>query len=218
MPNHQRAAAHRTTLARQPGSISGETRLRAADQPIVTTQELPSAVPLMALSTGFWAFKTLAAAHEEGLFSHLAGGAGTTVAELAEALGLHPRPAEMLLTGCAALGLLEKTDGRYRNTPLSEAYLVRGKPYRAPASDHARRQRARGPQVRLACGPRPADWPTGLRPRPTLRHAYAARPMGPLFASCASLRACQRARANPRERPCETNKHRCRDASTDETC
>jgi 3-hydroxy-5-methyl-1-naphthoate 3-O-methyltransferase len=28
----------------------------------------------MALSTGFWAFKTLAAAHEEGLFSHLAGG------------------------------------------------------------------------------------------------------------------------------------------------
>ena len=88
MPNHQRAAAHRTTLARQPGSISGETRLRAADQPIVATQELPSAVPLMALSTGFWAFKTLAAAHELGLFSNLAGGAGTTVAELAEALGI----------------------------------------------------------------------------------------------------------------------------------
>src|SRR2546429_3185530 len=129
MRNHQRAAAHRTTLARQPGSISGEPRLRAADQPIVTAQELPSAVPLMALSTGFWAFKTLAAALEVGLFSHLAGGTGTTVAELAEALGLHPRPAEMLLTGCAALGLLEKADGRYRNTPLSEAYLVRGKPY-----------------------------------------------------------------------------------------
>lgn len=83
----------------------------------------------MALSTGFWAFKTLAAANELDLFSRLAGGAGTTVAELAEALGLHPRPAEMLLTGCAALGLLKKTDGRYRNTPLSEAYLVRGKPY-----------------------------------------------------------------------------------------
>ena len=128
MPNHQRAAAHRTTLARQPGSISGETKLRAVDQPIATP-ELPSAVPLMALSTGFWAFKTLAAAHELDLFSRLAGGAGVTVAGLAEALGLHPRPAEMLLTGCAALGLLEKTDGRYRNTPLSEAYLVRGKPY-----------------------------------------------------------------------------------------
>ncbi|MBR0822820.1 methyltransferase [Bradyrhizobium liaoningense] len=96
---------------------------------MVTTQEMPSAVPLMALSTGFWAFKTLAAAHEEDLFTHLADGADTTIAELAEALGLHPRPAEMLLTGCAALGLLEKRDGRYRNTPLSEAFLVRGKPY-----------------------------------------------------------------------------------------
>ncbi len=98
------------------------------DQPI-TTPELPSAVPLMALSTGFWAFKTLAAAHELDLFSRLTGGPGTTAGELAQALGLHPRPAEMLLTGCAALGLLEKTDGRYRNTPLSEAYLVRGQPY-----------------------------------------------------------------------------------------
>jgi hypothetical protein len=98
-------------------------------QPIAITPELPSAIPLMALSTGFWAFKTLAAAHELDIFSRLAGGAGITVAGLAEALGLHPRPAEMLLTGCAALGLLEKTDGRYRNTPLSEAYLVKGKPY-----------------------------------------------------------------------------------------
>ncbi len=120
MFNHlQRAAARTTTLARQPGAV---------DQPIATP-ELPSAVPLMALSTGFWAFKTLAAAHELDLFSRLAGGAGVTSAELAEALGLHPRPAEMLLTGCAALGLLEQTDGRYRNTPLSETYLVRGKPY-----------------------------------------------------------------------------------------
>jgi hypothetical protein len=98
-------------------------------QPIAATPELPSAVPLMALSTGFWAFKTLAAAHELDLFSHLSGSGGTTVAELVEVLGLHPRPAEMLLTGCAALGLLEKTHGRYRNTPLSETYLVRGKPY-----------------------------------------------------------------------------------------
>ncbi len=53
----------------------------------------------------------------------------STILKLAEALGIHPRPAEMLLTGCAALGLLEKTDGRYRNAPMSEAYLVRGKPH-----------------------------------------------------------------------------------------
>jgi predicted O-methyltransferase YrrM len=126
MADPKRAAVQATTPVRQTVSTwDGKTRPR----PVATTPELPSAVPLMALSTGFWAFKTLAAAHELGLFSRLTGGAGTTVAELAEALGLQPRPAEMLLTGCAALGLLEKTEGRYRNTPLSEAYLVRGKPY-----------------------------------------------------------------------------------------
>lgn len=116
----RRTIAPTPTLTRQSDSISNKA---------ARGTELPSAVPLMALSTGFWAFKTLAAAHELGLFDHLADGAGTTVAEFAQASHLHPRPAEMLLTGCAALGLLAKPDGRYRNTPLSEAYLVRGKPY-----------------------------------------------------------------------------------------
>jgi hypothetical protein len=88
-----------------------------------------SPVPLMQLSTGFWAFKTLAAADELDLFTRLSGTEGITAVELAQALSLHPRPAEMLLTGCAALGLLEKADGRYRNSPLAEEFLVRGKPY-----------------------------------------------------------------------------------------
>lgn len=35
----------------------------------------------------------------------------------------------MLLTAALRSGYWTKTDGRYRNTPLSEAYLVRGKPY-----------------------------------------------------------------------------------------
>jgi SAM-dependent methyltransferase len=82
----------------------------------------------MQLSTGFWAFKTLAAAHELGLFSRLAGGKGITAAELAGALGLQERPAEMLLTGCASLGLLEKRGEQYRNSPLAEEYLVPDKP------------------------------------------------------------------------------------------
>ena len=88
-----------------------------------------SPIPLMQLSTGFWAFKTLAAADELGLFTRLSGTAGITSDELVRALGIHPRPAEMLLTGCAALGLLEKDGGRYRNSPLAEEFLVRGKPY-----------------------------------------------------------------------------------------
>lgn len=120
MTKHLQPATRTTTLARKHPNLG---------EPNPAEPVLPSAVPLMALSTGFWAFKTLAAAHELDIFSRLTSGAGVPVAELAESLGLQPRPAEMLLTGCAALGLLEKVDGRYRNTPLSEAYLVRGKPY-----------------------------------------------------------------------------------------
>lgn len=125
----ERARARTTTPAQNHrGCSARESGLSLVAQP-GAAPELPSATPLMALSSGFWAFKTLAAAHELDLFSRLAGGGSTTVAELVRALGLHPRPAEMLLTGCASLGLLEKVDGRYRNTALSEAYLVRGNPY-----------------------------------------------------------------------------------------
>ena len=35
----------------------------------------------------------------------------------------------MLLTGCASLGLLERGHAGYRNTALSEQFLVRGTPY-----------------------------------------------------------------------------------------
>jgi hypothetical protein len=86
-------------------------------------------VPLMQIATGFWAFKTLAAAHELDLFTRLAGGAETTAQELAGELGIEQRPAEMLLTGCASLGLLERGHRGYRNTALSERFLVRGTPY-----------------------------------------------------------------------------------------
>ncbi|MDQ7908279.1 methyltransferase [Phytohabitans sp. ZYX-F-186] len=87
-----------------------------------------SPAPLMRLTTGFWAFKTLAAAHELDLFTRLSGTAGTTAGGLAAALAIQERPAEMLLTGCAALGLLEKNGSRYVNSPLAERFLVRGKP------------------------------------------------------------------------------------------
>ena len=91
------------------------------------TDPLASAAPLMQISMGFWAFKTLAAAHELDLFTRLSGKAGIDSKELAKLLGIHERPAEMLLTACAALGLLSKQNGRYRNTPPAEEFLVRGK-------------------------------------------------------------------------------------------
>lgn len=76
-----------------------------------------SPVPLMELASSFWAFKALAAAHELDIFTRLSGGPGTTVAEMAKGWGIHERPAELLLTACAALGLLQKQGDRYRNSP-----------------------------------------------------------------------------------------------------
>jgi 3-hydroxy-5-methyl-1-naphthoate 3-O-methyltransferase len=84
-----------------------------------------SPIPLMQLATAFWAFKTLAAANEIDLFTRIAEG-GTTPAELARDLKIEERPAEMLLTACASLGLLEKRKARYVNSPLAENFLVRG--------------------------------------------------------------------------------------------
>lgn len=60
----------------------------------------------------------------------------TAVAELSEAgseaianrLALDRRATELLLDGCVAAGLLEKTGAGYRNTAESAAFLVRGKP------------------------------------------------------------------------------------------
>jgi 3-hydroxy-5-methyl-1-naphthoate 3-O-methyltransferase len=98
----------------------------------MTTQDrraVLTPVPLMQLFFGPCAFKTAAVAHEIGLFARLSGTDGTTTEDLARSLGIQERPAEMLLTGCAALGLLEKSHGRYRNSDLAEEFLVPGKTY-----------------------------------------------------------------------------------------
>ena len=85
-------------------------------------------VPLMQLISGFWASKTLAAAVELDLFTKLSG-RQADVQQLSQLLGIHPRPAEMLLSACTALGLLEKRNKRFSNSSLAEEYLVKGKPY-----------------------------------------------------------------------------------------
>ncbi len=84
----------------------------------------------MELATGFWAFKTLAAAHEMGLFALLDQTGPLTVAEVAVHFGIDERPAQMLLTGCCSLGLLAGADGgRFGNSPLAGTYLVPGRQY-----------------------------------------------------------------------------------------
>lgn len=89
----------------------------------------PSQLPLLQLTNGFMSFKTFAAGVELNVFTKLAGGRAVTVEEFAELIGLELRPADILLTALTSIELLEKEGDRYRNAPVSEAYLVEGRPY-----------------------------------------------------------------------------------------
>jgi hypothetical protein len=82
---------------------------------------------LHALGLGFMAARTLHVALELRLFTHLTVGA-QTLGQVAQALGLAERAAGRLLYACAALGLVQATGGVFRNTPLTQKYLVEGQP------------------------------------------------------------------------------------------
>ena len=86
-----------------------------------------TAIPLLQILSGIYASKTLGAAVELDLFTKIAD-SGVTFEEVAGMLDLELRPAEMLVSGCAALGLLEQRDGHFYNSVLSEKYLIAGKP------------------------------------------------------------------------------------------
>src|SRR5277367_514518 len=76
---------------------------------------------------GFWASKTVLSAVELGLFTELAKHP-ETLAELSARLGLHPRSARDFLDALVALGLLERKDGVYSNTPSTALFLDKAKP------------------------------------------------------------------------------------------
>ncbi|ROQ69505.1 methyltransferase family protein [Streptomyces sp. 840.1] len=95
--------------------------------------EAPALDGLLRIAGGMWASQTLCGAVDLGLFGFLSAEKGASAAEVAEGLGIAGRPSEILLTACAALGLLVRddapgADARYVNTPTAEEYLVRGGP------------------------------------------------------------------------------------------
>jgi len=92
------------------------------------TQAPLSPGPLMQLTAGFWGFKTFAASIDIGLYDLLDQRRGATVDEVAKALELRHRPADLLLAACASLGLLDKHADRYLNSPLADEFLVTGRP------------------------------------------------------------------------------------------
>jgi hypothetical protein len=82
---------------------------------------------IMKIGLGFWASKTLLSAVELGVFTELAKHPeGLTT--LTGRLGLNERGTRDFLDTLVALGLLEREDGEYRNTPETEVFLDKAKP------------------------------------------------------------------------------------------
>ena len=86
-----------------------------------------SPAAIIQLGVGFWGPKTLLSAVELGVFTELAKGPRDAEA-FRQRLRLHPRSARDFFDALAALGMLEKKDGVYSNTPEADFFLDRVKP------------------------------------------------------------------------------------------
>jgi SAM-dependent methyltransferase len=97
------------------------------DQPN-ESQASPSPDRILQLGLAFWGSKTLLSAVELGVFSELADAGALDGEALRERLGLHQRSATDFFDALVALGMLEREDGRYANTPATDRFLDRAKP------------------------------------------------------------------------------------------
>jgi ubiquinone/menaquinone biosynthesis C-methylase UbiE len=82
-------------------------------------------VRLQNIAQSYGQSAALMAAVEIGVFTAISKGAGT-YDEVARAVDIHPTNAERLLVMLCAAGLLEKSEGRHRNAPDVERFLVEG--------------------------------------------------------------------------------------------
>jgi hypothetical protein len=82
---------------------------------------------ILQLGLGFWGSKTMLSAVELGVFTELAKGP-MDGESLRTRLGLHSRGARDFFDTLVALGVLERNDGHYANTPEGNLFLDRAKP------------------------------------------------------------------------------------------
>ena len=83
--------------------------------------------PLIELATAYWGSATLVAAVRLDVFTALAEGPADA-ATVAARIGAETVATDALLAGLVSLELAAKTDDRYANTPLADAFLVAGRP------------------------------------------------------------------------------------------
>jgi len=86
-----------------------------------------SPAAIIQLSTAYWGSQTLFTANRLGLFEALSQGPKTSE-DIASALQAEPHRTRLLLKACVAIDLLVETPDGFGNSPLSEAFLIPGKP------------------------------------------------------------------------------------------
>ncbi|MBV9013317.1 MAG: hypothetical protein JO272_14960 [Pseudonocardiales bacterium] len=95
--------------------------------PALAPENQTTSAAIMKLGMAFRSSKTLLSAVELGVFSALSGGSRLDAQTLRERVGLHPRGARDFFDALVALGMLEREEGRYANTPATELFLDRSK-------------------------------------------------------------------------------------------
>ena len=90
--------------------------------------EEPTPDRILDLGFAFLGSKAFLSAVELGLFTVLATEGPLDLPALRDRLGLHPRAARDFFDALVALGMLERTDGRYANTSETDRFLDRTKP------------------------------------------------------------------------------------------
>jgi len=89
--------------------------------------EEPNPGKIFETAFAFTTTRVLIAAIDLELFTHIASG-NNTVAEIAKAASASERGTEILLNGLTSLDFLVKSNDTYDLTPLSDKFLVKGKP------------------------------------------------------------------------------------------
>jgi hypothetical protein len=102
--------------------MSKPTALPVSDSKALTPDDI------MQLGFGFWGSRALLSAVELKLFGVLSQAGPLDAEQLRERLGLHPRSARDFFDALVALGMLDRTDGRYENTPQTDLFLDPAKP------------------------------------------------------------------------------------------
>ena len=80
------------------------------------------------MASAFYESCVLFAASDLGIFKKLSELGEADLGTIVAACGLNPDKSRPLLDACVALELLEKRDGRYRNSPEAALFLVPGSP------------------------------------------------------------------------------------------